>query len=105
MFDHAISYYSLAIQYDPKNVSAYSNFANMYFRNFDFDNAKIYAQQAIAVNHKFLPSLSLLAIIYSLEEDVSNANKYFHMAVSSGRNPDDLKDAISYYKSAQLERN
>ena len=101
-YDEAVSCYTLAMQYDPKDVAVYNNFANMYFRNHDFDNAKIYAQQALTINQKFGSSISLLAIIYSLEGDTANTDKYFHMAVSSGRSPGELKEAIEYYKAARL---
>ena len=38
-------------------------------------------------------------IKYSLP---ANAKKYFHMAISNGQNPKDLKNAIDYYKTSGI---
>ena len=44
---------------------------------------------------------ALLAITYALLADKEQAEKYFHIAISSGRDPKELKEAIDYYKTAQ----
>ena len=102
-YSDAITYSRLAIQNDEKNPAPYNNLAKLYFDNFDFDNAKRYALEALNINHKFRPSASLLAIIYSLEEDRSNEEKYSHIAISSGENPQRLKNAIEYYKTLRSD--
>ena len=41
--------------------------------------------------------------IQSIQEDKENADKYFHMAISAGSNPTELKNAINYYKTGLEE--
>jgi len=93
----------LAIQNDEKNPAPYNNLAKLYFDTYDFENAKRYALKALEVNHKFRPSATLLAIIYSLEEDKENAEKYSHIALSSGETPERLKRAIEHYKAEKIQ--
>lgn len=95
--DDAIAALSLAIQNDEKNPAPYNNMAKLYFDTYDFENAKEYARRALEVNHKFRQSASLLAIIYTLENDTANAEKYSHIAIASGEDPDRLQRAIKHY--------
>ena len=59
---------------------------------------------ALDVNHKFRQSATLLAIIFSLENDSVNAQKYSHIALSSGEDPDRLKKAIEHYKASMSQK-
>ena len=101
-FDKALQNYNHALEYDRKNDKAYNNIAQAYFKKYEFDKAIPYAQKALEINPSLHNASSLLAIIYALQEDKANAEKYFHMAISSGRDPKELKDSIEYYRSAQF---
>jgi len=90
--------YEKALVLNPNSEYAHINVANAYFYEKDFDTAISYAQKALDINSKLRQASSLLAIIYALQEDKENADKYFHLAISNGQNPKDLKDAIAYYK-------
>lgn len=96
--EDAISTMKMAIDFDPKNAASYNNLANFYFDIYDFENAKAYALKALEVNYKTYQAAALLAIIYALEEDKENKDKYFHMALAGGQNPAALKNAILRYK-------
>ncbi len=95
----AIENLKIAIEYDVKNSFAYNNLASVYFDICDFENAILYANKSLELNAKTYQASSLLAIIYSILEDKENAEKYFHMAVSSGQEPQGLKKAIEHYRA------
>lgn len=57
------------------------------------------------INHKFYQSASLLAIIYSIEDDTENTKKYFHIAKANGEDPTLLQKAIKHYKTEAFEKN
>lgn len=102
-YKNAIYYYKIAVEQDPTNAIAYNNIAQAHFHLQEFDEAISYAKQALDINIKLKPASSLLAIIYSLISDKENANKYFHMAINSGQNPQELKEAIEYFQTAQFD--
>ncbi|MBQ9807143.1 MAG: tetratricopeptide repeat protein [Clostridia bacterium] len=99
-YDEAIANFRLSVQNDEKNHFAYNNLAKLYFDTFDFVNAKKYALKALEINHKMRQAANLLAILFSLENDSENAQKYFHIAIAAGEAPEDLKHAIEFYKSS-----
>lgn len=75
--------------------------AQEYFALHEFEKAISYANQSLEINPKFHNASTLLAVIYSLTGDKENAEKYSHIAITSGRDPESLKQTIAYYKSAQ----
>lgn len=97
----AISYIELAIQNDVNNPAAYNNLAKLYFDIFDFENAKSNALKALQINHKMYQASTLLAIIYTIEDDKANAEKYSHMAIAGGKDPAELNEAIARYTTAK----
>ena len=97
--EKALENYERALELNPRHAPAHSNLANLYFEQSRFDEAIAYAQNALEIEPSFYQASTLLAIIYSITGDEENAKKYFHMAISSGQNPKDLKNAIEYYKS------
>ena len=101
-YDRALINFNHALDYDRKNDKAYNNIAQTYFKMHQFEEAIPYALKALEINPSLHNASSLLAIIYALQEDKTNAEKYFHMAISSGRDPKELKDSIEYYRSAQF---
>lgn len=95
--------YEKAIETDPHNPYPYNNLAKFYFDEYQLEEAKEYAKKALTINRKVYQASTLLAIIYSLEGNSTEADKYSHMAVSSGQNPQKLKAAIEHYKSLENE--
>ena len=99
--EEAIKSYEYALDYDINNAFAHNNVAQAYFKLHEFKKAIPYAEGALAINPKMHQASALLAIIYALQSDTDLAEKYFHMAISSGRDPKELRDAIAYYRTAQ----
>ncbi len=97
--EKAIENYELALEFNPDHAPAHSNLSNIYFEQSRFDEAIAHAEKALASQPSFYQASTLLAIIYSVNGDEENAKKYFHMAISSGQNPADLKNAIEFYKN------
>ena len=104
-YNYAIACSRLAIQNDENNPAPYNNLAKLYFDTYDFENAKEYALKALKINHKFTSSATLLAVIYSLENDKENFEKYSHIAISSGENPARLQRIIERYQTKIAEEN
>ena len=98
-YEDAKASFHLSIQNDEKNPAPYNNLAKLYFDTFSFEQAKTYAQKALEINHKFRQSATLLAILYSLEGDTQSAEKYSHVALAAGEDPQRLKEAIEHYMS------
>lgn len=99
--EKALENYGYALSYDRNNAVAYNNMAQEYFALHEFEKAISYANQSLEINPKFHNASTLLAVIYSLTGDKENAEKYSHIAITSGRDPESLKQTIAYYKSAQ----
>ena len=97
--EKAMENYERAIELNPNHAPALSNLANIYFEQSRFDEAIAHAEKALAAEPSFYQASTLLAIIHSVNGDEENAKKYFHMAISSGQNPQDLKNAIEFYKN------
>ncbi|MBQ9839083.1 MAG: tetratricopeptide repeat protein [Oscillospiraceae bacterium] len=100
-YHKALQNYKLALEFDRDNAFAYNNIAQAHFQMHEFEQAISYAQKALEIKPKLHQASTLLAIIYTLMEDKDNSEKYFHIAISSGRDPADLKETIEYYRSAQ----
>jgi tetratricopeptide (TPR) repeat protein len=94
----AMECYETALELSPEHEYTYNNIANLYFYEKDFESAITNALKALEINCKFRQAADLLAIIYTLLDDKENADKYFHIAISSGSNPNSLKYAIEHYK-------
>lgn len=100
-YNEAISNFEYALSLDPENAHAYHNLATVYFNVNDLETAAEYAQKALEINGKMREASTLLAIIYALKDERVSYEKYFHIAVSAGQNPDEIKRAISYYQGMQ----
>ena len=96
-FDMALQHYTKAIECDDGNYFAYANRANCYFRKNEYDMAITDAEKALEIKNNGIEAAGLLAIIYAILDDAENKKKYFRIAVSSGKNPEELKEAIEYY--------
>ena len=100
-YTKALQSYNHALEYDKNNEYAYNNIAQAHFQMHEFEKAIPYALKALEINPKMDKASTLLAITYTLLGDRENSEKYFHIAISSGRNPQEIKEAIEYYRSAQ----
>ena len=100
-YDDAIRSLRLSLQNDDRNPAAYQNLAKLYFDNYDFEMAERCALQALSINHKMRQPATLLAVVYSMRGDTENAQKYSHIAISSGEDPATLKSVIARYSQAK----
>lgn len=98
-FAQALAHYDRAVELKPDHYYAYSNRANYYFRIQDIDAAVADARKALEIKNNGREAAALLAIIYALQGDEENRKKYFHVAIASGQDPHELKQAIEYYKN------
>lgn len=96
-FDAALEHYGRSIEIEPENYFAYVNQANLYFRRGDYEQAIADAKQALVFKNNGVEAASLLAIAYALQGDVENKKLYYHIAITSGKKPADLNQAIEYY--------
>lgn len=44
-----------------------------------------------------MEAATLLVIIYALMNDDENKKKYYHIAITSGKRPEELNEAIQFY--------
>ncbi len=104
-FDKADEIGKRAIAYDPHNYTAYNNLASSSFHNGDYDQAIEYAKKCIEIKNDFLPSITLLYFIYSLNGQPEQADLYARKAVANGVSKKELKDALDYYMGEQAKNN
>lgn len=90
----AVGFAEKAVEADPTNCTAIHNAASAYFDKFNFEKAKFYAQKALQIKADFRVSLSLLAMIYALENDNKNYEYYKTAAIHSGQDQEALESAI-----------
>lgn len=100
-FESALEHYNESIKIKPENYYAYINRANYYFRMNDYENAISDAKQALEYKNNGTEAASLLTIIYALKNDEENKKHYYHIAITSGKNAQDLNTAIEHYLNEQ----
>ena len=88
---------SLAIEADPNNPAPHQNLAALDFDIGNLTAAKTHATSALAINARYKPAASLLAIIYYVEKNKDEEAKWTAVAISAGEKPDALDRAKSYY--------
>lgn len=98
-FDMALQHYNKAVECDSDNYYAFSNRANCYFRKNDYGKAIADAQKALEIKNNGVEAASLLTIIFALQGDEENYRNYYHIAITSGKSPQDIKEAIEYFSS------
>ena len=96
-FESALKHYNKSIEIKPDNYFAYINRANYYFRINEYNNAVDDAKIALEIKNNGVEAASLLAIIYALTNDDENKKKYYHIAITSGKHPEELNEAIQFY--------
>lgn len=95
--DKAMSCYNEALYLDAKNANTHVNIANIHFEQHDLAEAARWAEKALALDPKLAAASSLLAIIYAITDQKELAEKYRHIAIANGEDPEDLKSAIRRY--------
>lgn len=98
----SVKYGKLAINANPENPYAYNNVASAYFSNYDIKNAEEYALKALEIKSDLKQAASLLAIIYSMNNNLEKAHKYSHIAVNSGEDAEELEAAVDKYRTGYL---
>ncbi len=96
-FESALKHYNKSIETDPQSYISYVNRANYYFRKQEYDNAIKDAEQALTLKNNGVEAASLLTVIYALQGDEENKKKYYHISITSGKDPQDLNEAIEYF--------
>lgn len=95
--EKALEHYNTVIEIAPDDYILYMNRANCYFRMADYEKSIKDAQYALELKNNGMEAATLLAVIYALLGDEENKRKYYHIAITSGRNPDDLDEVIDFY--------
>ena len=93
----ALEHYNRSIELKPENYYAYINRANYFFRKGEYDLAANDAKQALEFKNNGAEAASLLTVVYALQGDEEQQKHYYHIAITSGKNPKDLNEAIEYY--------
>lgn len=101
-YDRALNHYNKAIACKHDYFTAYNNRANYYFLVKDYDAAIADAKKALEIKNNMVQAATLLAIIYALRCDIENKNKYYHIAVTSGRPADEMDRIIDYYMNEAM---
>lgn len=86
-----------AIYSDPKNYNAYNNLAYLYFADGNYEEAVQNAKKCLELKSNMLGSITLLYIIYKLENNDAEAEIYEKMAVANGRSRKELRETLEYY--------
>ena len=95
--DNAMSCYNEALYLDAKNANTHINIANVHFEQHNLIEAAQWAEKAYALDPKLCAASGLLAIIYAITDQKELAEKFRHIAIANGENPEDLKAAIQRY--------
>ena len=53
--------------------------------------------RSLEIKNNGVEAASLLTVIYALTNDDENKKKYYHIAITSGRHPEELNEAIQFY--------
>ncbi len=102
-YDKAEQSFRQSIRLDPAEAQAYHNIARIRFNQYRFDEAIELENKALSYEPKMRQALAMLSIIYNKQNNKSEADKYFHMAVAAGEDAEALKNAIKRYSSLSEE--
>lgn len=102
-YETAIYYFEQAIALDPGYAEAYNNLAVCYFRMHELYEAIPYAEQALELKRSLYSASGLLATIYALLGEDNLKEKYFHLAVSTGKDSAELLASIQHFMAEKAE--
>lgn len=97
-YEKAQSTALLAIRTNPSNYIAYNNLAYLFFNNGNYEEAIKNALQCLKLKNNFVEALTLLFIIYSLQDNTQEAEIYKRQAIASGRSAKVLQETLEYYR-------
>lgn len=86
-----------AVYADPSNYNVYNNLAYLYFADGNYEEAVQNAKKCLELKSNMLSSITLLYIIYKLENNDSEAEIYEKKAVANGRSKKELLETLKYY--------
>ena len=87
-----------AISANPSNYNAHNNLAYLYFSNGAYDEAIKYALQCLKIKNNFVEALTLLFVIFSLQDNLQEAENYKRQAIANGRSAKVLQDTLEFYR-------
>lgn len=100
----AMKHYDKALELKPNYAYPHLNKANGFFKEYDMEHAIECAKKALEIDPKMDSALVLLAIIYALQGDEEQREIYFHRAISTGRDPKEIQEAIAWYAAAKAAK-
>lgn len=100
-YEAAMEHYNKSIELKPDNYYAYINRANLYFREKEYEKAISDAKQALQYKNNGVEAASFLAVVFALQGDEENKKHYYHIAITAGKNPQDLNQSIQYFLNEQ----
>lgn len=95
-YDKAIHYATTAVNAANEPI-AYTALATAYFKSFDLEKAKVYAEIALELNPNLVQAINVLAMAYTLEKD-ERAEEYIDLALKNGAKKIKITTAIDFYK-------
>ena len=98
-----MSCYQEALYLDKNNANTHVNIAHIHFAKHKLDEAIPWAEKALELDPKMRQAAGLLAIIYGIQEQQELFEKYRHIAIVNGQDPDALNDAIKRYRTESEE--
>ena len=92
----AIDAYERAIKADPQNATAYSNVANLYIREAEYEGALEYAEKALALNANLHAAHSARAVAYAGLGRDEDYEKALRQAAAAGADRRKIESAVRY---------
>lgn len=96
-YKSAIQHFDASIECKPNHYFAYLNRASCYFRLYAYDNAVRDAEKALEIKNNGEAAAELLCIIYAVRGDEEAKKKYYHIAIASGSDPEQLNKKITHF--------
>ncbi len=104
VYDSAIKYYKIVLNFDTTNVQVRSRLANSYFRNNQFDSARYQNSLIRKIDPESDFSYINMGNYYLMFGDTLNALKQYDMAIKVGTDKPVAKIFIDYYRKKGDER-
>ena len=98
---YAIDAYKRAVRADRSNPFPLNNLAQLYIRTGEYDEAKHYAQQALALNSRMPQALSAMAIACAMTDDQAGYEKYYRQAVANGYDGSKIRNYLQSLKDIE----
>jgi len=104
MNDKATEVLKLGIDAYPDSDLIYNNLAQIEFEDWDFESAKAHAHAAAEINSKNRAAASLLAVIYFIEGNTEEEEKYTQIAIKAGHSAANIQYAKENYAKVMSDR-